>query len=407
MATFKPVVFSKHFKSDGTSNIKIRIYHNKESQYIPTHFYINPGFMGKSGEILSVTPDCDMYNFELGEIIQQYRKISVQLGTGRLIKMSCKDLKEYIEANLDPEFENIDFIKFSRAVISKTKKEKTAEWYKVSIDVLTWYYGKESIDVREITTSKLNKFVEQLQRKGPKEKPLQPGAINNYIRAIRSLFNKCKLQFNNDDIDIIRIPHDPFAKVKIPQYRRKKKNIGLEELKMIRDGSFKSDREIIGRDIFMMQFYLMGININDLYLLEPPKENRVEYERSKTITDDKDNFLLSIKIEPELQELINKYSVEDFLSEIKKRYVNSYNFMKAVNKGLKKICDDFEFPKITSNWARHTWASLARNKAVISKADIDFCLGHVNNDYKMADIYIDIDYSIYDTANRKVLDLLK
>ena len=34
-------------------------------------------------------------------------------------------------------------------------------------------------------------------------------------------------------------------------------------------------------------------------------------------------------------------------------------------------------------------------------------LGHVNNDYKMADIYIDIDYSICDKANRAVLDLLQ
>lgn len=56
---------------------------------------------------------------------------------------------------------------------------------------------------------------------------------------------------------------------------------------------------------------------------------------------------------------------------------------------------------------RHTWASLARNKAGVPKADIDFCLGHVNNDYKMADIYIDIDYSICDKANRAVLDLLQ
>lgn len=407
MATFKPVVFSKHVKSDGTSNIKIRIYHNKDSQYLPTHYYIDPKFMGKSGEVLPEVPDCDMYNFELGEIIQQYRKLSVQLGTGRLMKMSCKDLKEYIEAHLDPDFETIDFVKFSREVISKTKKVKTAEWYQVSIDVLVWYYGKESIDVREITTSRLNKFVEQLQRKGPKKKPLQPGAISNYIRAIRALFNKCKLQFNNDDIDIIRIPHDPFAKVKIPQYRRKRKNIGIDEIKKIRDGFFVSDRENIGRDVFMMQFYLMGININDLYLLEPPKGNRLEYERSKTITEDKENFQLSIRIEPELQEMIDKYSPDGFLSEIKTRYINSYNFMKAANKGLKKICEGFGFQKITTNWARHTWASLARNKAGISKADIDFCLGHVNNDYKMADIYIDIDYSIYDTVNRKVLDLLE
>ena len=82
--------------------------------------------------------------------------------------------------------------------------------------------------------------------------------------------------------------------------------------------------------------------------------------------------------------------------------------MRAVNNGLKDICMNLELDfKITTNWARHSWASLARNKAGVPKADIDFCLGHVNNDYKMADIYIDIDYSICDKANRAVLDLLQ
>ena len=38
MATFKAIVFQtgRHIKQDGTSNIKIRIYHNRESQYIAT-----------------------------------------------------------------------------------------------------------------------------------------------------------------------------------------------------------------------------------------------------------------------------------------------------------------------------------------------------------------------------------
>ena len=40
MATFKAVVFTggKHLKQDGTTNIKIRIYHNGVSQYIPTEY---------------------------------------------------------------------------------------------------------------------------------------------------------------------------------------------------------------------------------------------------------------------------------------------------------------------------------------------------------------------------------
>ena len=158
----------------------------------------------------------------------------------------------------------------------------------------------------------------------------------------------------------------------------------------------------------MIMFYLMGINVNDLFCIEKLTFGRVYYERSKT--DRSDNvykFPLSIRIEPELKPLIEKYSKSGFLSEIKSRYSNSHNFMQAVNKGLKNICKEFEVQKITTNWARHSWASIARNKARVPKADIDFCLGHVNNDYKMADVYIDIDYSIFDDANRKVLDLLK
>lgn len=82
--------------------------------------------------------------------------------------------------------------------------------------------------------------------------------------------------------------------------------------------------------------------------------------------------------------------------------------MRAVNIGLKEISEELHLGyKVTTNWARHSWASIARNKANIPKADIDFCLGHVNNDYKMANIYIDVDYSIFDKSNRAVLDLLK
>ncbi len=409
MATFKAVVFStpKHIKNDGTTNIKIRVYHNKLSQYIPTDIYIPPQYLAPSGEVLESYYDADIINLEIGDIIQTYRKIAVKLGSGRLRQMSCKDLKNHI---IDKELNNdsIDFVAFSNTVIIETKKEGTAEWYDTSLKVLQWFYNSEIIDVREITSMKLTEFMKQLAIKGPKGKPLESGGISNYVRAIRSLFNKCLLHYNNEELDIIKIPHDPFKKTKIPKYKRKRKNIGIDEIKMIRDMQFDTFRQQLARDVFMMMFYLMGINVKDLFTLQPPVNGRIEYERAKTDTDENvNNFRLSIKIEPELQILIDKYSQNGFLSTIKERYCHSYNFMKAVNRGFKKICEDNGLVKITSNWARHSWASLARNKARISKADIDFCLGHVNNDYKMADIYIDIDYSIYDEINRKVLDLLK
>ncbi|WP_245542045.1 tyrosine-type recombinase/integrase [Proteiniphilum acetatigenes] len=300
-----------------------------------------------------------------------------------------------------PEY--IDFIDFTKTIIDNTVKEKTASWYQCSIDSFKKFWKSDKINACDITANRMREYKETLEKNG-----MQPGGINNYMRGIRSLFNKCKDHYNKEDYDIILIPNKPFKNVDIPEYRRRKKNIPIETVKRIRDGKFDTERENIARDMFMMMFYLMGINVNDLFNLSGPRYGRIEYERSKTNTDGNTSmFPLSIKVEPELKELIDKYSSGYFLSDIKTRYTCSYNFMKAINQGLEKISTEFNIPKITTNWARHSWASIARNKAKVPKADVDFCLGHVNNDYKMADIYIDIDYEICDDANRKVLNLLR
>ncbi|MDD2953145.1 MAG: phage integrase SAM-like domain-containing protein [Parabacteroides sp.] len=410
MATFKAVVLAgnTHLKSDGTKNIKIRIYHNKSSQYISTPYYIQERYL-RDGVTLPEYRDAALLNFEIGNIIQKYRSICLKLGVERSARMSCSEIKEQIIAAMEPEYEFIDFVAFSNELIDKTEKDKTKEWYQGSIRTLTWYYKREKIDVRDITAQRMNELKEQLSVKGPKGKPLEPGAISNYLRGIRAIFNKAKLKYNNLDYDIVRIPNEPFNRVKIPKYRRARKNLSTRDIIRIRDGQFSNGRANMARDVFMMMFYMMGININDLFKLRTLTHGRIEYERSKTTTDDNTyQFPLSIRIEPELEVLIKRYSDIAFLSYFRRQYSNVNNFMRAVNIGLKEISDELHLGcKVTTNWARHSWASIARNKADVPKADIDFCLGHVNNDYKMADIYIDIDYSIFDKSNRAVLDLLK
>lgn len=409
MATFKAVVFStkNHIKNDGTTNIKIRIYHNTDSQYISTPFYIEPEYLGDDGNVTSTSDSFELLNFELGELIQKYRGVTLKLGAERMSRMSCMEVKEQIIAASEPDYEFIDFIDFSNKIIARSKKG-TADCYKTAINALIWFYKRKKIDARDITSVRLNEFMAQLSIKGQNDKPLEPGAISNYMRSIRALYNKCKAHYNDSDFDIIRIPNDPFSKVKIPVYRRKRKNVSVDNIKLIRDAKFKTLQTNLARDMFMIMFYLMGINVTDLYKLDSIKFGRIEYERTKMDIEDKaDRFLMSIKVEPELQVLLDRYSVNgELLSYIKNRYSSSDGFMKAVNEGLETICIELKIPKITTNWARHSFATLARNNAGIAKADVDFCLGHTNNDYKMADIYIAIDYSIFDRTNRAVIDLL-
>lgn len=406
MATFKPVVLvgKKHLKLDGTSNIKIRIYHNRESQYISTKHYIKPDLLDNSGNISSLANNSELLNYEINDTIQKLRAIYIKLGSARTTYMTCSELKKEIERSLVQQSEIIDFVAFSKDIIKAVKKAKTAQWYEGGLQALCSFTKRDKIDIKAITSDLLNSMMLRMSANG-----LEPGTISNYLRGIRALYNKAKLAYNNEDYDIIRIPGDPFKRVTIPAYRRKRKSISVELITRIRD--YKSDkaRTNMARDVFMMMFYLMGINISDLYSLRGERYGRIEYMRMKTTTDKNyEQIPLSINIEPELRVLLDKYSEGYFLSYFHTQYSCFNNFMRAVNIGLNDICRNLGLDiKITSNWARHSWASLARNKAFVPKADIDFCLGHVNNDYKMADIYIDIDYGVCDRANRVVLNLLQ
>ena len=181
--------------------------------------------------------------------------------------MNSAEVRDQIIASLEPDCEFIDFIPFSQSVVEQTTKAKTAEWYKSAIDLLCWFYNRKKIDVRDITAAQMSALKEKLAIAGPSGRPLSPGAISNYLRAIRALHNKAKKHYNNEDYDIIRIPGDPFSKVKIPQYRRARKSLSVQDIKRIRDGNFSTGRANMARDVFMIMFYMMGININDLYNL--------------------------------------------------------------------------------------------------------------------------------------------
>lgn len=415
MATFKAVVFQggRHLKKDGTTNVKIRIYHNGNSQYLSTEYFIRPEFLGDDGLISSYSDESEALNYEITELVQNYRRIYIKLGSTRTLKMTCTQLKEEIQKESRPNAEYIDFVAFAREEISKTVKRKTAAWYSSALVSFIKFYGTERIDANEIRSKTLEEFITFLAQKNVQRTSgshlMEPGTINNYLRALRVLYNRMKKKYNNEDYDIIRVPNSPFLKIKIPQYIRKRKNLGVEDIICIRDAHFERERTKMARDVFMMLFYMMGMNMYDFFSVAARVGGRVEYERSKVTTiDNKRRIPLSVKVEPELKPLLDYYSNGTFLSHFRMQYTDYNNFLKAVNKELKVIAKQLglEIP-LSTNWARHSWASIARNKAGVAKADVDFCLGHVNNDYKMADIYIDVDYGVCDRANRAVLDLLQ
>ena len=191
----------------------------------------------------------------------------------------------------------------------------------------------------------------------------------------------------------------PFRKFKIKKEKTIHRNLSIEDIKKIRDTNLTGIPEL-SRDIFMLSFYLVGINLKDLMHLTSKdiEGNRIRYKRSKG----KKNY--SIKIEPEAQEIFNKYKGEKYLLNLlEKNYSNYDNCKRELNKKLKKVAVlaglDIE---LSTYYARHSWATIA-SEINISDDDISLSLGHTLNN-NLLEIYIKRDTSRIDRANRMVLD---
>lgn len=213
--------------------------------------------------------------------------------------------------------------------------------------------------------------------------------INAYaihFRNIRAVFNYA--------IDMEYTNLYPFRKHKIKHEETRKRALTMEQMRTLLDYETNSYEEQKYIDIFMLQFYLLGINSVDLSELEDIASNgRVEYRRAKT------HKLYSILVEPEAMMIIRKYRGKKHMIDITEKYASYKNFFHQQGKFLSKALGF----TVSSYWSRHTWATLAASLD-IPKETIAAALGHSSS--SVTDIYIQFDQRKVDEANRRVIDYL-
>ena len=362
---------------------------------------------------------------------------------------SAKDIIEFIKKKQN-EVSCIDFIAFARKHISKlfeAGREKRAKHIQTTINALVDFSGQE-LNIVKVTSKFLEKFegflrsertivrVNQFGREvTTKRKPLTDTGVHDYMADIRAVFNEAIDFYNDDELGDPIIKHYPFRKFEVVKPNPpKKRNIYLENIRKIMNVENRLRRQELARDVFMLSFFLVGMNTVDMFNApySSRKNGRITYQRSKTKDRREDNAEISIKIESEAERLMKKYADPGKvrLFSFYKLYSDSSAFNGAVNKGFKRVVQvvnesiEKEIKEAKSRQekeklrvfliqedmkaysVRHSWATIARNVLNISKDDIDLCLNHVNEAHKMADVYIDKDFTRIDQANRRMLDLL-
>lgn len=306
-----------------------------------------------------------------------------------LIKFSYKpsSLKHYTEAII--------------IELQKSNRHKYASSYNDALNAILKFNKKQDLDLKDITPKFIEEFKSHLLSKGRKI-----NTIGVYLRNFKAIYNRA--------IKEGYVPEKfyPFKNIKIKYEQTKKRAIGIDVIRKIRDLDLeKWPNRKLARDIFMFSFYNRGINFIDIFYLKEKDivDDRIYYRRRKV------KGLLNVKISPETREIINRYikneGPEEYIFPMLKKgdEVQSYktNF-RNISKYLEKIGEEVgkdmgkKIP-LTSYIARHSWATIAKRKG-ISTALISEGLGHSTE--KITQVYLDsFEDEELDAANETITKL--
>ena len=394
----------------GEFPIKIRIQHNKGKALLNTGIKVTPEQWDNENGVIINHEKSRKYNAIICSSFQNAQETIDDLKMSRkLNNYTAQQLKDIIEKGVDEwvDSNRVKFRDYYISCINRKSRNSTKSSYQQALNNLERF--DENLAEKTFEDIDLGYLQDLDAWFASREVTVNSRAV--YYRNIKSVFN--------DAINEELTTAYPFRRFKIKTTPTKKRNLSIDELRLLLNYPIEDEWKQKYRDIFMLCFYMRGINIVDLLGLTKDniRAGRINYIRSKT------GKFYSIKIEPEMQAIMRKYKGKQYLidvcdgtnsvEEFETRYKG---FLKRMDKGLKKIGPytrsgrggkmDIKpiLPNLSQYWCRHTTATLMHNMGY-SRDLVGCSLGH-DIGKKVTNIYIEYNETEVDEANRKLIDFV-
>lgn len=371
-------------KKDKTRKVSITLSHKGIRKRIHTNITIKECDLTKQGKIKS---DSLKRNIEdtINTLKNRLYEIKTSLGN--------KDADiEWIYSQLTGNVKTLDFFEYTRKWIEKSNNKGKSN-YSIMLNSLHRFLKCDTLLFSDINYNLLNNYKDYLTG--------HPRAQSLYLGCMRHIFNEAIREYNMDDNKVIT--NNPFNSFIIPKSVSMTKNRIISDDNLIKLFNFHGTRRVgMARDCYILSFCLIGMNSVDLYECTSYSNGVLAYDRAKTRDRRTDNAHIEIAVPNIIKPLFDKYKGDSRVFNFYKKYSNAANFNKHINKGLHIIADTLGIPHFDFYSARHTWASIARNRLGIDKYTIHEALNHVS-DISITDIYIQKDYTNINKANEKVI----
>ena len=415
MLTINPEVVKVQTKTNDCFTVRLRFTLNRRMKRISTSLFATPNDLTKNYKIKASAPIKQDIDALIHSYYDKCAKLQIELNNYTL-----DDVMNYLNGEQEKQ-QTIDFIKFSREWIASTTI-KGAPNYTTAINALVRFIGKEELDINLITLDFLESFKAFLnkEREIRTKRLMQQGkrvpsnrSLSLYLISIKKLFNEAKKKYNKKEKNLILIPNSPFMELEIPkQEATRKRAISADIIKKLWKLPYKDMKKgykstchyNLAKDCFILSFCLMGINSADLYNATEMEGYTIVYNRTKTKDRRLDKAQMKVDIPRLILPLVEKYKDKTGkrLFNFYQYYADEKDFNKAINYGLKEICTILEIDDLEYYAARHSWATIALNKAGIDKYIVHAALNHIDDAMKVTDIYIERDFVNENKANTKV-----
>lgn len=398
------VILPAKVLADGMHKVRIAISHNSQTRYKVTRFKVPSPRNVRNGRVTGKDiGNAEYINQQLNSLVQRMYEAYDEIPDAECY--TCSQLLELIEARL-------------AANVPKTFDEVAAEWlamkrkrcadssmliYEIAVRSFSDFM-RDGFLLSMLTPQIVSSYDEHLAAIGARYKNtkrrLSPTTINIRLRVLRSIVRFAQ---NRRFVSYLI---DPFLDYKERTERIRDAFLPVSALRSIRDFASSDENANIARDIFMLSFYLCGMNLEDLLTLDFSK-NDVVFVRGKTRSRRLDTMKTTFTIQPEARAIIDRYIQGDgrlrFAGRRKKSVLSTY-FERHFPKIEQFIGSD---KHIIFYSARKTFSQLA-NMLKIQEMVIRYCIGDAlsRREKDMLVYYTRTEKRMADEAIRLVLDFV-
>lgn len=200
----------------------------------------------------------------------------------------------------------------------------------------------------------------------------------------------------------------PFTYWKRSADNEREIDITLEDLAQIRDAQPKLKKQRMAQDIFLLSYYLGGINLVDMLSIDFRNGNILEYIRHKSRNTKTKDRRISFTIQPEAMAIIQKW-MNKKTGRLDFGYKFAYrNFLQYVTRSIKSLAEELELPnyrKVCFYSARKSFVQHGFELGIPLEV-LEYCIGQSVKNNRPIFNYVKIMRKHADVALRKIIDNL-